>query len=536
MQISPVASVCVESAVGRVLRGGQNLGLAALVLAFGCNTLQTAGANGDTRTLSFHHTHTNEDLTITYKRDGRYDDEALKKINWVLRDWRRNEAVRMDPHVLDAVWELYRDVGATQPIEIICGYRAPATNNMLRQRSSGVARFSQHTLGKAIDLHIPGVSLETQRAAAMRLQRGGVGYYPSSTFIHVDVGSIRHWPRMSYDQLARVFPNGRTVHVPSNGRPLAGYQLALADISKRGSTPSQTSLEAARAAGVNTAAANQRPNLLASLAGAAKEPEEDEDASRPARRSPKPAASPAAKTAAAPTPKREPAAETARADSSHRPDTNKPIRTASAEAMVPNQSVALPNPGGMEAPADHTADAMPWPLRREAQADRVPIELALAYAAEPVQRGGPSLARAATLGTAVDRGRTASEAAERPADKDSVRVVKKTYARLSTDTDATVPSMSLRTTVSVTAGMQFDDPWLRAAMFAPSLHTSLTTSFFGEPDIAAVRPLMEKPAATVVMTFSEDPLNGLTCERFRGGAVLFLPTVTFARTASLQLK
>jgi uncharacterized protein YcbK (DUF882 family) len=209
-----------------------------LVLLFGCNTLQNAAANGDTRTLSFHHTHTNEDLTITYKRDGRYDEDALKKINWVMRDWRRNEATRMDPQVLDAVWELYRDLGATQPIEIICGYRAPATNAMLRARSSGVARFSQHTLGKAIDLHIPGVSLEAQRAAALRLQRGGVGYYPSSTFIHVDVGSIRHWPRMSYDQLARVFPNGRTVHVPSNGKPLPGYDIALADIAKRGRAPS----------------------------------------------------------------------------------------------------------------------------------------------------------------------------------------------------------------------------------------------------------------------------------------------------------
>ena len=91
-------------------------------------------------------------------------------------------------------------------------------------------------LGHAMDFFIPGVALEKIRFAGLRLQRGGVGFYPTSgsPFVHLDTGSVRHWPRMSHDQLARVFPNGRTVHIPSDGKPLPGYELAMADIEKRG--------------------------------------------------------------------------------------------------------------------------------------------------------------------------------------------------------------------------------------------------------------------------------------------------------------
>ncbi len=533
--MSPVLNARLESTVDRVLRSGQNLGLAALVLIFGCNSLQTAGANGDTRTLSFHHTHTNEDLTITYKRDGRYNEDALKKLNWELRDWRRNEAVRMDPQVLDAVWELYREVGATQPIEIICGYRAPATNEMLRRRSSGVARASQHTLGKAIDLYIPGVSLEAQRAAAMRLQRGGVGYYPSSNFIHVDVGSIRHWPRMSYDQLARVFPNGRTVHVPSNGKPLPGYQLALADISKRGRVPSQTSLDAARTAGIDTAAAAQRPNLLASLVGGANDSDDEEDTARPAKKSSNSVANRAgAKTAAASNAKREQTVEARRPETPAKDESDKSVRTASADGSVP--SLGNP-PARTNSDAEPATSVTPWPLRPEAQTDRVPIDLALAYAAES-QRPGPTAVRTAAMAPSIDRGRAGANAAERGPEADPVTVVKKSDARLTTDSNAEspVPTTKLRAAAPVTAGMAFDDPWLRAAMFAPSLHTSLTMSTYGELDYGSIRPLMQKPVTTLVMTFSEDPLNGLVCEHFRGGAVVFLATVTFKRTASLRMQ
>src|SRR3954451_11855444 len=144
----------------RLLREGYGVALGALLVLLGCESLQNAVAEGDTRTISLHHVHTNEDLTITYKRNGRYDEEALKKINWILRDWRRNEEIAQDPRLIDLVWEVQREVGAKQPIHIICGYRAPQTNAMLRRKSEGVAQFSQHVLGKAMDFFIPGMPLE----------------------------------------------------------------------------------------------------------------------------------------------------------------------------------------------------------------------------------------------------------------------------------------------------------------------------------------------------------------------------------------
>jgi uncharacterized protein YcbK (DUF882 family) len=219
-----------------VSRQAKCAGLAALILFIGCESLQTAIANGDTRTISFHHLHTGEDLTITYKRDGRYDEAALQKINWVMRDWRREEPIKMDPHLIDLVWEVQRETGGKAPIQVVCGYRAPATNSMLRARSRGVAQFSQHMLGKAMDFFLPDVPLAKLREAGLRLQRGGVGFYPTSgsPFVHLDTGNVRHWPKMTRDQLARVFPDGKTVHIPADGRPMPGYQLALAEIKSRG--------------------------------------------------------------------------------------------------------------------------------------------------------------------------------------------------------------------------------------------------------------------------------------------------------------
>src|ERR1700745_3786514 len=145
---------------------------------------------------------------------------------------------------------------------------------MLRRRSanSGVARFSQHMLGHAMDFYIPGVPLEQIRYAGLRLQRGGVGFYPTSgsPFVHLDTGSIRHWPRMTHDQLARVFPDGRTVHVPSDGVPLKGYELARADIEKRGN-------------GDDASIVSKTPNLFARLFGNKSNDEEDEGAAPPAK-------------------------------------------------------------------------------------------------------------------------------------------------------------------------------------------------------------------------------------------------------------
>ena len=141
----------------------------------------------------------------------------------------------MDRHLFDILWEVYRDVDGKKPIKIISAYRFPATNAMLRRRSSGMARHSQHMLGHAIDFYIPDVSLENIRAAGLRLQRGGIGFYPppARPFVHLDTGSVGHWPRMTHDQPTRVFPDRRTVHQSSSG-PMKGYELARADIERRG--------------------------------------------------------------------------------------------------------------------------------------------------------------------------------------------------------------------------------------------------------------------------------------------------------------
>lgn len=210
----------------------------ALVGAFVCaaETTQTAVANGDTRTLSFYHTHSQERLTVTFKKDGRYDQAALKKLNHFLRDWRNQKETTMEPRLFDVVWEVQKDAGSSAPIQIISAYRSPETNEKLRSRSKGVAKHSQHMLGHAMDIHVPDVSMSKIREAGLRLQRGGVGFYPTSAkpFVHLDVGSVRHWPRMTRDQLVRLFPDGRTVHLPTDGIPLKNYKLALADVAKNG--------------------------------------------------------------------------------------------------------------------------------------------------------------------------------------------------------------------------------------------------------------------------------------------------------------
>ena len=161
--------------------------------------------------------------------------KVCRKINIILRDWRRNEPTKMDPRLLDLVWEAYRESGATDYIQVVCGYRSPSTNSMLRSRSRGVAEKSQHMLGKAMDFYIPGVPLKKLRNIGLKMQGGGVGYYPTSgsPFVHMDVGNVRHWPGISRQELVSVFPNGKTLHVPSDGRPLPGYEQALAAYKSR---------------------------------------------------------------------------------------------------------------------------------------------------------------------------------------------------------------------------------------------------------------------------------------------------------------
>jgi uncharacterized protein YcbK (DUF882 family) len=222
---APIRYACLVAATGVVAL------LSSIVVP---SSTETAAANGDTRTLDLYHSHTGESIQATFRVNGSYDPAVLEKLNWFLRDWRNNDRTRMDPRLFDVIWEAYRTAGATQPIVIVSAYRSPQTNAMLRRRSHGVAEHSQHILGRAMDTTMPGMPMERIREIGMRLQRGGVGWYPSSNFVHLDVGSVRAWPRMSYDQLARLFPDGKTVHLAADGRALPRYQEARAEIASRG--------------------------------------------------------------------------------------------------------------------------------------------------------------------------------------------------------------------------------------------------------------------------------------------------------------
>ncbi len=183
---------------------------------------QLYGAREGKRTISIHNIHTKETLTVTYKVNGVYDQAALKKINHIMRDWRRNESRIMRKDLIDLMWEIHDQLGSKKPIHLISGYRSRKTNNKLRKTRGGQARSSRHILGMAADVHFPDVPVREIRDSALIREKGGVGYYPTSglPFVHMDVGRVRHWPRLSRPQLASLFPSGRTRHRPKSGRPI----------------------------------------------------------------------------------------------------------------------------------------------------------------------------------------------------------------------------------------------------------------------------------------------------------------------------
>ncbi|AHB49454.1 hypothetical protein W911_15305 [Hyphomicrobium nitrativorans NL23] len=195
------------------------LGVTALIAV----VLQAGLAHArEDRTISFFHIHTKETITVLYKRNGSYIPDAMKKIDWIMRDWRRDESIKMDPKTIDIIWEMHRELGSQKPVSIISGYRSPATNTMLRKTRGGQAQRSHHMTGKAIDISFPDVPIRRMRYSAMIRERGGVGYYPTSgiPFVHVDSARVRHWPRMVRDELALLFPSGRTQHRPADGKPI----------------------------------------------------------------------------------------------------------------------------------------------------------------------------------------------------------------------------------------------------------------------------------------------------------------------------
>ena len=194
--------------------------LLAIAMVAMIGSPQIIAAFGNSRTISFYNIHTKETATILYKKDGKFIPSAMKKVNWIMRDYRRNEPTKMDPKLIDILWEIHTELGSKKPIHLVSGYRSLKTNNMLRKTRGGQAKKSQHILGKAADVHFPDVAVKKLRYSALVRERGGVGYYPTSAlpFVHVDTGRVRHWPRIGRYELALLFPNGSSKHRPRGGR------------------------------------------------------------------------------------------------------------------------------------------------------------------------------------------------------------------------------------------------------------------------------------------------------------------------------
>jgi uncharacterized protein YcbK (DUF882 family) len=524
-------------------KAGCHFGLTSLLLLVGAGSVHDATALNETRTLSFHHTHSEEDITVTFKRDGRYDEEALKQLNHYLRDWRSQEQTTMDRRLFDILWEVYRDVDGKKPIHIISSYRSPATNAMLRRRSSGVARFSQHMLGHAMDFFIPDVPLEQIRYAGLRLQRGGVGFYPTSgsPFVHLDTGSIRHWPRMTHDQLARVFPDGRTVHLPSDGNPLKGYELARTDIEKR--------------ANGDDASTKSKPSLFAALFRSKSTDEDDESAAAPmAGQKPTSAglmaaALPAKSTEPVPMPRAKPArASTFQLASADVQSVQAPKATQAAgvDAQASSADKAEAKP---QTPADIINARGFWDDVATAPKQLTPAQVAALNARQALASTDPqstasvstamqALAYAPASSSPVDRGNIVAASAPIP------RTVRPASGPRNQAAVTTVDQVvakgpqgpgSVVATSTRLAASSGNDAWMRMMILAPSASMSMSATVLGDTDMTLMRMHFVKPQSAIAMSFSDDPQMGLVCDRFTGSATATLATHSFVmRTAALR--
>ena len=519
-------------------KAGYRIGLTSLLLLAGAGSVHDATALNETRTLSFHHTHSDEDLTVTFKRDGRYDEEALKKLNHFLRDWRSQDQTTMDRHLFDILWEVYRDVDGKKPIQIISAYRSPATNSMLRRRSSGVARFSQHMLGHAMDFYIPDVALEQVRAAGLRLQRGGVGFYPTSgsPFVHLDTGSVRHWPRMTHDQLARVFPDGRTVHLPANGGPMKGYELARADIERRGN-------------GDDAATVGKKPSLFAALFRGGKSTEEDDEGGGASVKNEKPAsvvaaAAPTKSADPVPTPRAKPPVaatlQLASADAQivpapkSRPE-SKQVAQASADKVEPKPQTPadIINSRGFWGDAPTTANQA-TPAQVAALRARQVVGADPQPTASVTESFNKALAYAPAASSPVDRANVVAASAPMPRPVRPARNAAPTEINTVVAKGAQGQDSVIATSTRLAAG-RGNDIWMRVVMLAPSASSAMSTTVLGDTEMTQMRSHFVKPQAAIAMTFSDDPMMGMTCDRFTGSATAKLSTQSFVlRTAALR--
>lgn len=174
------------------LKAGLTLSATA-ILSTGLVSPALAWGGGTAYRVSFRNEHTGENFAGVYRVGNKYLPEAFERINYVLRDHRQNEIFPIDPRAIDIVAIVHSATGSQNPYSLLSGYRSPRTNSSLRSNSEGVAKNSLHLSGQAIDVRLNGVNASRIRDLAMRLNAGGVGYYPRSGFVHMDSGSVRHW-------------------------------------------------------------------------------------------------------------------------------------------------------------------------------------------------------------------------------------------------------------------------------------------------------------------------------------------------------
>ena len=201
---------------------------AALLAAIGAAQMVTA-QSGE-RSLSIYNIHTKETVTATFKRGGKYLEPGLEKLSHAMRDHRRNEAAKMDPGLIDLLWDVHHELGSKEPIHLISGYRSRESNEQLRKTVGGQASESRHILGQAADVHFPDVPVKNLRYSALIREKGGVGYYPTSAipFVHLDTDRVRSWPRLPRYELALLFPSGSTQHQPADGGPITKDDVHVA--------------------------------------------------------------------------------------------------------------------------------------------------------------------------------------------------------------------------------------------------------------------------------------------------------------------
>lgn len=167
--------------------------LLTAALGFWMPSLAEAGQAPIGRQISLTNRHTGERFSGEYWYGGRYLPDAFRSIKTLMRDHRNNEKFPIDPRLMDVLYVLQRRVGNHNPFAVYSGYRSPQTNAMLRRHTEGVAKQSLHMQGQAVDVDLPGTKLSLLRKSAIGLKTGGVGYYPSSDFIHIDTGRVRVW-------------------------------------------------------------------------------------------------------------------------------------------------------------------------------------------------------------------------------------------------------------------------------------------------------------------------------------------------------